>query len=336
MSPEKKLLINLIQKHQQDALSEQEKTLLTEMINSNGQYADFFKNSTQAALPQSNVDDSYTKIRDLLTKENSAKAKIRPIKLWKYAVAASILLCGIFGLFYYSLKNDNELAYEVPMGAQGDYILPDGTSVSLNGGSKLTVSEDFGLKNRNVTLEGEGYFDVKHDAKNPFIVTSKNLKIKVLGTAFNIRDYDDDTMLQTTLIRGKVELTYKEDSKENSYTLLPGDRITFSKNTISELETVEKSDVIISRENIKEDKLLKNNIAWKDGLLVFDNDPLPLVVSKLEKWFNINIQIKDDKLLDKHFTGSFSNSSIEEILTLLKETGGFEKVTKNGKHIVIE
>ena len=337
MSQEEQILVNLIQKHQNVSLTEQEKILLEDLIAKNEQYAEFFNISTQAALPLSNTEQAFEKVQKLIAAQNPIKeTKIYKFQWWKYAAACSILLCAIFGLLKYQSTSTHKIVYEVPMGQSAHYTLADGSLVSLNGGSKLVVNEDFGAVDRQVTLQGEGFFDIKHDTNKPFIVTSKNLKIKVLGTAFNVRDYEDDDIKQTTLLRGKVELTYINSSNQSAYTLLPGDKITFSQKVESEQSIVQAEDIKVTRENIKEQKQLENNVAWKDGVLVFDNEPLPLVASKLEKWFNVSIELKDSSLQEKRFSGSFENLPLQKILSLIKETGGVKNIGVVDNTIIIE
>lgn len=337
MSQEKQLLIDLIQKYHKGLLTDQDTVILENLLTNNEQYAEFFKISTQSSLPSSKVDEAYAKVQQIIEQQTPIKStKTYTFQVWKYAVAASLLVCGLFGIYYYASLSTDKVVYEVPMGSRDTFVLSDGSSVSLNGGSKLVIDEHFGAENRNVFLEGEGFFDVKHDPKNPFIVTSKNLKIKVLGTAFNVRDYEDDDIMQTTLLRGKVELTYSDIAKQTNYTLLPGDKITFTKNVQPQQNVLSERSLGVTRENIKDEVQLENNVAWKDGTLIFDNEPLPLVISKLNKWFDVSIEIKDSTLYEKRFSGSFENLPLQKILSLIKETGGVKNIDVVNDTIIIE
>ena len=198
--------------------------------------------------------------------------------------------------------------------------LYDGTKVWLNADSQLKYPESFaGKKSREVYLEGEAYFDVAENKDQPFIVTTSDLKVKVLGTAFNIRSYKKDDIIETTLIRGevKVESTGKQ-SKE--ITLRPNQKVVFEKH----------SRKLMLENQVETDKYT----AWREGRLIFEDQPLSEIISALERWYNVTIRLEDTSSLDCHFSAKVDNKSLEEVLDLLKSSENID-YTVNGNEIVI-
>ena len=209
--------------------------------------------------------------------------------------------------------NENmELLSSVTMrGAKKEIMLPDGSKVTLNTDSELIYPEVFNDSLREVTLIGEAFFDVKSDVSKPFIVYANKIKIKVLGTSFNIKSYSDDKNIETTLVTGKVELI---KDKETPIILAPSQKAVFHKveNTL-EIEEVNSNDVI----------------AWKTGKLIFNKTSLQEVVADLERKYNVKININSLKLLDYVYTGTFDNLSIDEVLNLLTISSPIKYSIKN-------
>ncbi|HKP32519.1 MAG TPA: FecR family protein, partial [Chitinophagaceae bacterium] len=112
-------------------------------------------------------------------------------------------------------------------GSRTKLVLPDGSSVWLNAGSKLTYSKDFGTKDRNVTLTGEAFFDVVSNEEVPFEITTPTLQIKVLGTAFNVKSYPSEKTSETTVIRGRVEIISNQRPNEK-FVLKPNEKLVVS------------------------------------------------------------------------------------------------------------
>ncbi|WP_271767725.1 FecR family protein [Aquimarina algiphila] len=180
-------------------------------------------------------------------------------------------------------------------------ILPDGSSITLNADSSLKYPEEFDDDVRKVTLIGEAFFDIQRDESKPFIVQTEHLKVRVLGTSFNVKSYPKDEKIETTLVTGKVEVLQKEQI--TPIVLEPSERATFDK---------KKSD-------IKVDKVdSKNIVAWQEGKLIFDKTPLKQVVLDLNRKYNVEFVITSDSLLQYKYTGEFDNLELEEVLDLLK------------------
>ena len=246
--------------------------------------------------------------------ENSTRLKVRrmPASLRILPIimrAAAILLIPVLTILVYTLlsdrnqyaKNINELEIEAPAGSKMKFELGDGTKVWLNHGSKLKYPYRFEGKDRRVFLTGEAYFEVAHNKDIPFIVGTNRLDIKATGTAFNVSVYPDDDMVETTLIEGKVVL-YKSNSNNEIKDLSPNECLTF--NSLKDSYTV------------KTDNTAKN-ISWKDGLLVFRNDPIENVVKKLARWYNVDVEISDERAKEYSITATFSNETLLQVIDLM-------------------
>jgi transmembrane sensor len=221
------------------------------------------------------------------------------------------LSLGLYmSLKYQSVKHDqasiNQAYNEVfsSVDAITKVTLPDGSNVWLNHSSSLKYPAMFHGKTRNVELIGEGYFEVVHNSKIPFIVKAGEIQIKALGTTFNIMAYPDEDKIETSLINGRVEL---ERIGPN------GKAIPLLKMKPTDLAVFQKSNNEISTRTIDDDRYF----SWKDGKLLFNQEPMGDVVKKLSRWFNIDIQIKDPELLDLTYTGTFIHETLPQVMELL-------------------
>jgi ferric-dicitrate binding protein FerR (iron transport regulator) len=172
--------------------------------------------------------------------------------------------------------------------------LPDGSQVWLNSGSTLKFSNDF-LKNRDVELEGEAFFDVVK-TKVPFQIHTDYGVVKVLGTAFNVDAYPDEGF-SATLERGVIEFLSNNEEKK---ILKPGDQVRVVGNDI----TLEKVDTQIFT-------------SWRDGRLIFTREPFPAMIKKLERWYNVNIQYSASDFEGLWFSGTVEGESITEVMEMV-------------------
>ena len=203
-------------------------------------------------------------------------------------------------------------------------VLPDGTIVWLNSGSKLKYPQSFSGKNRNTTLVGEAYFEVVSDASHPFVVTTEAYDIKVTGTKFNVMAYSDDNIVSTTLEEGIVSIEKTNaNGKKSQITLLnPKERIVFQKGNANFRKTIVNTDQFTS---------------WKDGKLIFRNNSLDFIISRLERWYNSDIEIEGDKNLPQiPYTMIIKDETLEQVLEYICIASGISsevipaKRMKNG------
>jgi len=192
-------------------------------------------------------------------------------------------------------------------GTRSEFRLPDGTTVHLNSGSKLVFPVEFNGNSRKVELTGEAFFDVTPNPDKPFIVKTTDIYVKVLGTSFNLKAYPESNRISTTLVHGKVVLeTESAGVMKQLAELNPSDRAVYQNNN--------KTIQISTEEDL--DKF----IAWKDGKLVFFNDPIDEVADKLGIWYNVTVKIGNSDLKRYRFTATFTDEPIEQVLDLLSKS----------------
>lgn len=186
------------------------------------------------------------------------------------------------------------------------FNLPDGTQAYLNSGSRLSYPSSYDERERQVTLVGEAYFSVKHDPEHPFIVSVSHdrLKVKVLGTKFNVQAYENEDVVQTTLVSGAVNIVMEKDAgKTSERNLYPSEKAVYDLTD----KTLEVMNVDVEGE-----------IAWKDGRLVFKETPLPEVLRRLANFYNVDFKVMDPVLDSYRFTGTFNNRQLSQILDYLR------------------
>jgi len=241
-------------------------------------------------------------------------------------------------LFYYLGKNhvaNPKLSFSeliVPMGSRAQFSLSDGTSVTLNAGSRLKYDNRFGIDDRVVQLEGEGYFKVAKDKERPFTVKTSQLNIMALGTTFNVKAYSDDKTIETTLVEGSIKIEeitdksnaeimvlkpnqkltfYKEDSKVVDETACPKSK---TENNTQPLQ-VQKSIAIpmLVAENINVEPI----ISWKENRWIFEKQSLSQIAVELERRFDVKINFKSERLKTFRFTGTVLAEPIDQVLEVM-------------------
>ncbi len=209
-------------------------------------------------------------------------------------------------------------------------VLPDGSQVWLNAGSNLDYNNSvFNKDLREVTLNGEAYFDVTKNAEKPFIIHTKKMDVKVIGTAFNVRSYSYEKTAEASLIRGSIEVTLK-DRKDQVITLKPNEKISIATDELKQQvskpgkTTAVKNDVKpIPQIIVKELKQNPTNniiaeIAWTQNKLYFEDENLENIAPMLERWFGKKVVITNVSLKNLRYYGNFENETMEEVLSYLK------------------
>jgi ferric-dicitrate binding protein FerR (iron transport regulator) len=189
---------------------------------------------------------------------------------------------------------------EIPLGTRSSFTLPDGTFVWLNAGSTLKYPLTFNRGGRHVELNGEAWFEVKKDENHPFVVSTADINIKVLGTSFNCSAYPSAGKIETALVEGKIEISGK--SGKNRFLVEPGELAVFSKQE----RTIEKSQANLDK-----------HIAWKSGKLMFRDDPMDKVIEKLGRWYRVEFQVDDPEILNYTYSATFSGESLDQVLKML-------------------
>jgi transmembrane sensor len=273
-------------------------------------------------------------------------AKFRKIHRW----AAIFVGCSLLSAYFIWFKNDPHYATSeivAPKGSKTRTILPDGSTVWLNAGSRITYT-DFNGPLREVTLEGEGFFDVTHATsqstgeKLPFIVHAGNIDIKVLGTAFNVKSYPDDKTIETTLIRGLVQIMRKDgqDKKVAPLYLHPNQKIVLPRNEYDADEIITPEKTTVQNKGtltgiLQLDSTLKENerieTAWVYNRIEFRGESFEQLAPRLERWYNIRIHFEDEAARRLVFNGSLESESVEQAFQALKAAVSFNVTIKNNE-----
>lgn len=213
-------------------------------------------------------------------------------------------------------------------GSKTNIVLPDGSKVWLNAGSKITYGDDFGDAERHVQLTGEAYFDVLHDASKPFIIHTKAMDIKVLGTEFNVKSYPDETTTETSLIRGSVEITLK-GRKADRIVLKPNEKLVVSnEQPIDSVVTPKKAkepQQLVSLSTLNYFSLDSTILetSWVENRLVFEDESFEEIATKMERWYGVTFEFKDQDIKELRFTGNFRNETINEALQAMQISASF-------------
>ena len=239
------------------------------------------------------------------------------------------------------IKNNEIIA---PQSGISQIQLPDGTKVWLNADSKLVYGANYGNEYRKVSLTGEALFDVVKDAKHPFIVTTKSISIRVLGTKFNVRSYNNDKTSEAALIRGQIELTVLKNP-EKKIILNASDKLTVvndeqqpEKNALSNnlgSGTTEETPIIaLSRIHQAKRDTLPSEALWIENKLAFDAEDFEDLADKLDRRYNVTITFKNEEVKRMRFTGRFKNESIGRALKALQTTNYFHYKTNNNQILI--
>jgi ferric-dicitrate binding protein FerR (iron transport regulator) len=217
---------------------------------------------------------------------------------------------------------------EVPYGSKTRLQLPDGSRVILNSGSTLSYPNVFEGGSRTVYLTGEAFFDVKKDKTKPFFVNASGIRVKVLGTTFNVKAYPEEGTVETTLVTGEVQIFTGKQTSMPDITLKPSQKAVYSKDNKQILRLDEElpqkvspvsKSVTDNSQNKPSQTSAKVNesIAWKDNQLVFDNEEFNELTAKIERWFNVEIILDYPALKNARFSGKFDKETIEQALNAM-------------------
>lgn len=308
-----------------------------EIYDSNIEY-DVSQKEINAAL--NNIKEKISKKEIQKTSQVSKLSGMWP-KIIVAASVSSLLLVSIL-FFNNSYKNPHSTERNIvttKKGSRSNIVLPDGTKVSINADTKLSYDKTFGEDIREVTLEGEAYFDVVKNTALPFIVHTKSLDIKVLGTAFNVRAYNDEVKTQTTLLHGVVEVFLKEKN-DQKIILKPNEKVIvqndYAQNINNQAQKSFEKEPAISLVKITPSPIDSAIVEtqWLTNKLSFDQEKLEDILPVLERWYGVDIASTNTDVLQRRFSGVFENETIGEVLQTLKYSMGINYKTENKKIII--
>ncbi len=231
--------------------------------------------------------------------------------LLKYAAVFILAFTlGAVSLYLINKSEKNQWAslyntIEVPYGERSQVTLYDGTKVWLNSGTKFRYPVAFSEKTRDVNVEGEAYLNVAKDKKHPFIVTAGQLKVKVkvLGTHFNVCAYPEDNEFSATLEEGSINAVNITNGK--SVTLVPGEQLILNRQTNRMQHMQVDTDLFTS---------------WKENLLKFEDAPFDEVIKKMERWYDVKIKVDPAINTKERYTMTIKTESLREMLQLVSKT----------------
>ncbi|MBW6536318.1 MAG: DUF4974 domain-containing protein, partial [Mariniphaga sp.] len=271
---------------------------------------------------QSEIEEVKIKFEQIKEKIGISTFRLRMNRLFiVLCKAAAVLLIPLLAAVLYFYSNhpvSNEmLSLSTEKGEITNVILPDGSKVWLNVDSKLSYPVSYGIKSRNIELKGEAYFEVAKNEEIPFEVKTENLTTKALGTHFVISAYPESSTIKSSLIEGSVEVSLEKNQK----ILKPGQQVVLDKG---------------NRKLVFQSFDEEYELGWKNDQLIFRLTPFGDVISRLEKWYDINIEYNPDLFKSETLTVRFEkHETLEQVLRVFSKANGFS-YSVEGKNIIIK
>ncbi|MFV0506340.1 MAG: FecR family protein [Bacteroidales bacterium] len=305
------LFEDLMSRYISDSISDEDKTTLFSLVEESELYRKEYNKMVklyallQVSDFEAQKDLRYASLKKRLWTSAKNKDKRRWLIYTRKAVAVVLLFITVsLGsiAIYEELNNSGDSLYSetvVPLGSQTEITLPDGSTVVLNSGSILKYPLSYGRKERSVYLEGEGYFEVSENKEKTFKVHTKDMKIEVTGTVFNIRSYPEAQSAEISLINGGVDV-----STDNKYIRLsPNEKAIYNRET-----------GLLHSESTESYK----SAMWTTGRLSFVNTSFTEILKDIERKYNVKIRIESDKVAKEYFSGCIDlKMSLREVFNFI-------------------
>lgn len=293
----------------------------------------YFKPEPEAAAPE--ITALFQKIKGKIeVPENITIERTNEVPSFKsWFRIAAILVLGIcsFATYQFFIKSEpvatlvaqNWKTLNTPSRLTKKLVLADGSTVTLNSETQLKYPAEFKGDSREVYLSGEAFFEVKKDVKHPFIIHTDKMSIKVLGTSFDVKAYENDRDYTTSLITGTIQIELKAQKKllllkplekfslQNKLNL-GADTLTYNISTLSALEPGENPAAAFME------------TSWLNHKLIFKEEPFEVLANNLSRWYGVNIIFKNEKLRGVKFTGLFEKENLNEALKALQLIESFQ------------
>lgn len=333
---EKEQFLSLLEKYKSDTATQEEWTALREQVQK-ASYQDLLDLDFDQLLAVRQLHPSWTPEKESRIWEQvelRRKEQRLPV-LYRWMAAAAIL--GAIAVAWYWFTPVKPDIYIAKAGERKTIVLPDSTVVKLNSGTTLTVSPQFNKQKREMALEGEAWFQVKHMSDKPFLVHTRDMDITDLGTEFNVRAYGVEGYTTASLVEGSIAVTPKGKGPRKSYTLMPMQKLSIGSrkhDSIAPRPILVENNVSIDSIRSYDNKLLSET-AWKDDLLFIDDKTLEEVAGILARWFGVEIEVKNRSLNDKRFGGHFKATSLDKVLEMLTQVIPSLHYKKKGEKVIL-
>ena len=359
--------VELLTKELTEGLTSAEKQELDLLLQQNPDYKQqsatikqyWSSNQTTYKASTSNFKKVMDKIRIAEHSPNVQSNDKEPVRLWpvlKYLAAVLVLGTALY-LGYLSANNAKKTAlasnwqHKITAPKMKErLVLPDGTIVTLNSGTSFRYPLTFGGKNREVYLNGEAFFDVYKDREHPFIIHTNKMNVRVLGTAFNIKSYDNESRSETSLIHGSIEVTLN-DRKSDRIILKPHDKLIVENNLPAQKVThiprpngndklnAPVKHIQYSVTNITYNPKIDSaavETLWLKNKLVFNNEDFETIAAEMERWYGIQIVFRHDELKKLRFTATFEHETPTNALESFRFTEGFHFKKKGSVFYILK
>lgn len=316
----------LIAKHLSGETSPQEEQQLFEWLEADEANKKFFEDAKQLWAFTAPSGESFEtgkgaaweRINTAIEAEPVHKPRVLPLFSWQWRAAAAvfIILAGAWWFLNRSEKPTEMLVFASGDGEKLELLLPDSSTVTLNENSRLEYAAAF--DERVVHLSGEAFFEVTKQNGARFTVRAGDVSTTVLGTAFNVRAYPQEKEMEVAVEHGKVAVAFDEAVSSENTLLQAGEAVR----VFDEEKKMEKVES-------------PNAMAWRNEVLYFDDNLMKEIIPTLERYFNTQITVEDEALLNCHYTSTFIKPELNDVLGVLAATLGFE-VESNGKTIILK
>ena len=281
------------------------------------------------------------------------RTKVKRLVLEGISIAAVFCIAFFLGTIFNHHRNiidagqSMTTAYneiKAPLGARSEIKLADGTEVMLNAGSSIKYRNNYNSLNRDLILEGEAYFKVAKNKDLPLVVNAGNITIKATGTEFNVRAYSDEGIIETTLVKGEVEISQKgNNNKDRILVLEPNQKAIyvsrFDQLTLEKIKEIEP--LAVKPAKIITDKLLVSSktdveqaTAWTKNKLIIRSENLESLCAKLQRKYNVTFVFKDEEIKKHRFSGVLLDETFQQVMDVIKLTAPVDYIL-DGKTVIL-
>lgn len=313
----KKYYIDLLDRFFQGISSEDETEILRSWIKQPGSkdvFHEYYQQSWYLASDEMDrdvQDEIFSNILDKIDDSNTSATKKKKLSINNYllryaaVVACITILTGVGSYFWgkgQTTKENGPVTMSVTNGQKADIVLADGTYVYINSGSKITYDNTYNKDNRTLILEGEAFFEVAHNKSKPFIVKANGINVEALGTSFNVKAYNNSSVVSVILIEGKVKV---DDNKEEQI-LNPNERLEYN----------------LASKSFEKEELHPNTdlLLWRSKELSFYGESLEEICQSLTRMYDWKFIFKSEEAKRYTFNGVIKNNSLDNVLSFISQT----------------